>query len=162
MAMKILATLISVLALTACSSVGPVAPTNARTSAAATQNVAVIDGTARHYYQPPGAASVAGRRAFESLACDLGAGPLSQPWLNGGYPARGQELFIPDAIGTRLPDGSRHDGFFRCVESAPDLSGAEIAVFVGPAGSDAAAARATPFRFAKSMAGRSVQILVLP
>ncbi|MEO0358437.1 MAG: hypothetical protein AAF386_09115 [Pseudomonadota bacterium] len=102
------------------------------------------------------------RVPFESLACDFGNGPASQPWINGGYPSVGQELFIPDAIGTRLPDGSRHDGFFRCVDERMDLSGPQIAVFVGAASSVRAASRATPFRFARKMAGRNVQILVLP
>jgi hypothetical protein len=100
---------------------------------------------------------------FRSLACDIGRAGGSTPWLNGGFAKVGQEIFIPAAVGTILPDGSSHDGIFVCEDMGEMITGNHIDVFVGPVqGGDPEAAKVDPFSFIHSSPSQQFDAYVLP
>lgn len=99
---------------------------------------------------------------FTSLACDLGAVVKSTPWLNGGYAEFGQRIYIPAAKDVTLPDGSKHDGLFRCDDIGGKITGNHIDVFVGGATGLKDALTNNPFEFIKSSASKTFEAYVLP
>jgi hypothetical protein len=100
---------------------------------------------------------------FLTVACDLGTVAGSRPWLPGGYPRFGQKIYIPDARGTILPDGSVHDGIFRCADTGSAIIGNHIDVFIGAVvGGEREALRKNPFRFVKSRPDATVDAVLLP
>jgi hypothetical protein len=100
---------------------------------------------------------------FRTLACDLGTVRNSTPWINGRYARFGQRIYIPDARGTRLPDGTVHDGIFTCGDIGGLITGNHIDVFIGAVrGGEAAARRINPFRFVRSSRNATFQAYALP
>lgn len=97
-----------------------------------------------------------------SLACDLGTVSNSTPWLNGGYAKFGQIIYIPDADGVRLPDGTVHDGKFRCDDVGGAITGNHIDVFIGKAAGSADALAKNPFDFITSSRAGTFAAYVLP
>ncbi len=87
-------------------------------------------------------------RPFRSIACDIGNVGGSTPWVAGGYPRFGQQIYIPAADGVQLPDGTTHDGVFTCDDTGGAVTGNHIDIFLGPvpAGINAILA-ANPFDF---------------
>lgn len=55
----------------------------------------------------------------------------------------GQEFYVPDAVGTMLPNGTKHDGYFKCGDVGGLIKGNHIDVFIGKATKN-------PFSFIKS------------
>lgn len=99
---------------------------------------------------------------FRTIACDLGSVENSTPWVNGGYPAFGQEIYVPKANGVELPDGTIHDGVFTCGDVGGLITGNHIDVFIGAVrGGNSEAQRINPFSFVTSSPGRTVQAYVL-
>lgn len=102
-------------------------------------------------------------RPFRSIACDIGWVGGSRPWVNGGYPAFGQQLYIPAADGVVLPDGTVHDGIFTCEDTGGAVNGNHIDVFLGPfAGSLTEAIENNPFDFVAHGNHREVEAILLP
>lgn len=99
---------------------------------------------------------------MRSLACDLGTVSASKPWLNGGFAAFGQRIYIPDADGVELPDGTRHDGIFRCDDIGGKINGNHIDLFLGPAAGLGDALARNPFSFVHSSSNRTFKAFVLP
>lgn len=99
---------------------------------------------------------------FRTLACDLGTVANSEPWLDGGFAIFGQEIFIPSAVGTVLPDGTVHDGIFTCADTGGLITGNHVDVFVGGANGEADAASSDPFSFIGSASSRRFEAYVLP
>jgi len=100
---------------------------------------------------------------FRSIACDLGWVGGSTPWLNGGYPAFGQQLYIPAADGAVLPDGRVHDGIFTCEDTGGAVTGNHIDVFLGPMpGQMSQVMEDNPFDFVSRGDHRDVQAYLLP
>lgn len=100
---------------------------------------------------------------FRSIACDLGWVDGSTPWVEGGYPAFGQQLYIPAAEGTVLPDGSVHDGIFTCADIGGAVTGNHIDVFLGPMpGPMSRVIEDNPFDFVSHGDHREVQAYLLP
>ena len=65
----------------------------------------------------------------------------------------GLEFYIPDAVGTLLPDGSKHDGYFRCDDVGGLIKGNHIDVFIGGASKN-------PFSFVKSSPRRTFKAYI--
>ena len=67
---------------------------------------------------------------FRTLACDQ-----TTPWITapgGNRPAKfGERILVPAAQGTRLPDGSIHDGVFTCGDTGGNIRGNHTDIFVG-------------------------------
>ncbi|RFU12786.1 hypothetical protein DZD18_10455 [Rhodobacteraceae bacterium W635] len=100
---------------------------------------------------------------FRSIACDLGWVGGSSPWVDGGYPEFGQQLYIPAADGTVLPDGSVHDGIFTCADTGGAVTGNQIDVFLGPVpGPMSRVIEENPFEFVSHGDHREVQAYLLP
>jgi hypothetical protein len=99
---------------------------------------------------------------FKTIACDQGTVANSKPWLNGGFAKFGQRFFIPAAKGTRLPDGSLHDGIFVCGDVGSAITGNHIDVFIGGAKGWRDAAKKDPFSFIRSNANASFVAYALP
>mgnify|MGYP001042178961 CR=1 FL=1 len=99
---------------------------------------------------------------YRTLACDFGTVRNSTPWLNGGYARFGQQIYIPAAVGTKLPDGTVHDGLFTCGDIGGLITGNHVDVFIGAARGEADAAKRDPFGFVGSTPNVSFQAYVLP
>jgi hypothetical protein len=100
---------------------------------------------------------------YKTVACDLGTVRGSEPWLNGVYPPFGTRIFIPEAVGTELPDGRTHDGIFTCGDIGGAITGNHIDVFVGAVrGGTREALRKNPFSFVSSNPEQSFEAFVLP
>lgn len=100
---------------------------------------------------------------FRTLACDIGTVRGSRPWVKGGYAKFGQRVFIPAAVGLRLPDGSVHDGMFHCGDVGGKITGNHIDVFLGEVrGGLPAALRLNPFPFIASNSRKTFQAYLLP
>ncbi len=102
-------------------------------------------------------------RPFRSIACDLGNVGGSTPWVDGGYPRFGQQIYIPSAEGTVLPDGTVHDGIFTCEDTGGGVNGNHIDVFLGPVpASLTAMLAANPFEFVSHGDHIEVDAVLLP
>ena len=100
---------------------------------------------------------------FKTLACDMGTERHSRRWLHGRHARFGQQIYIPDAVGTVLPDGSKHDGLFVCGDTGGMISGNHIDVFIGGVqGGPDAAIKANPFSFVTSTPRKTFKAYVLP
>lgn len=98
---------------------------------------------------------------FRTIACDLGTVDNSRPWLIGGYAKFGQRIFIPDAVGTKLPGGKVHDGYFVCGDVGGHITGNHIDVFIGDASGKKDALKRDPFSFVKHHSSKTVQAYVI-
>jgi hypothetical protein len=93
---------------------------------------------------------------FVTIACDQGTVGGSKKWLNGSYMKFGQKIFIPNAKGAALPDGSKHDGIFICGDTGGAITGNHIDVFIGVvSGGLQGALRVNPFNFIESSASKT-------
>ena len=102
-------------------------------------------------------------RPFRTIACDLGWVSGSRPWVAGGYPEFGQELYIPAADGVVLPDGTVHDGIFTCGDTGGAVTGNHIDVFLGPMqGTMAQVIAQNPFDFVSQGDNREFEAILLP
>jgi len=102
-------------------------------------------------------------RPFRTIACDLGWVGGSRPWVAGGYPEFGQELYIRAADGVVLPDGSVHDGIFTCEDTGGAVTGNHIDVFLGPIqGNMAQVIAQNPFDFVSQGDNREFEAILLP
>ncbi len=100
---------------------------------------------------------------YRTIACDLGWVGGSRPWVDGGYPAFGQQIYIPAADGVVLPDGSVHDGIFTCEDTGGAVIGNHIDVFLGPmSGSMSRVIAENPFEFVSHGDHQEVQAYLLP
>ena len=102
-------------------------------------------------------------RPFRTIACDLGWVGGSTPWVDGGYPAFGQRMYIPAADGVLLPDGTVHDGVFICEDTGGAVTGNHIDVFLGPmSGPMSRVVEQNPFDFVSHGDHIEVQAYLLP
>mgnify|MGYP003677004486 CR=1 FL=1 len=102
-------------------------------------------------------------RPFRTIACDLGWVDGSRPWVPGGYPEFGQQLYIPAADGVVLPDGTVHDGIFTCEDTGGAVTGNHIDVFLGPMeGRMAEVIAQNPFDFISHGQNRTFEAILLP
>lgn len=100
---------------------------------------------------------------YRTIACDLGWVGGSTPWVNGGYPEFGQQLYIPAADGVVLPDGTVHDGVFTCEDTGGAVTGNHIDVFLGPmSGPMSQVIEANPFDFVSHGDHHEVEAFLLP
>lgn len=100
---------------------------------------------------------------FRTIACDLGWVGGSRAWVDGGYPAFGQQIYIPAAVGVVLPDGSVHDGVFICEDTGGAVTGNHIDVFLGPMpGPMSRVIERNPFDFVSHGDHQEVQAYLLP
>ena len=100
---------------------------------------------------------------FRSIACDVGTRSRSRPWAAGGYPKLGQRLFVPEAVGVELPDGTVHDGIFTCADVGGGINGNHVDIFLGEVAGGPSAARAlNPFPFVGHSRKHTVQAWLLP
>jgi 3D (Asp-Asp-Asp) domain-containing protein len=102
-------------------------------------------------------------RPFRTIACDLGWVNGSRPWIDGGYPEFGQQLYISAADGVALPDGTVHDGIFTCEDTGGAVTGNHIDVFLGPmAGRMTDVIEQNPFDFVSHGENIEVEAILLP
>lgn len=102
-------------------------------------------------------------RPFRTIACDLGWVDGSRPWVAGGYPEFGQQLYIAAADGVVLPDGTVHDGIFTCEDTGGAVTGNHIDIFLGPMrGSMAEVIAQNPFDFVSQGNNREFEAILLP
>ncbi len=102
-------------------------------------------------------------RPFRTIACDLGWVDGSRPWVAGGYPEFGQQLYIAAADGVVLPDGTVHDGIFTCEDTGGAVTGNHIDMFLGPIqGSMAEVIAQNPFDFVSQGNNREFEAILLP
>lgn len=100
---------------------------------------------------------------YRTIACDLGWVSGSTPWVEGGYPEFGQQLYIPAADGVALPDGTVHDGIFTCEDTGGAVTGNHIDVFLGPmSGPMSRVIAENPFDFVSHGEHEQVQAYLLP
>lgn len=100
---------------------------------------------------------------YRTIACDLGTVSGSQAWVDGGFPAFGQKLFVPAAQSVRLPNGEMHDGIFTCGDIGGAITGNHIDVFIGGVrGGEAAAREKDPFDFVRSSPDHTTRAFLLP
>jgi hypothetical protein len=70
---------------------------------------------------------------YRTLAADIGKGKKSDPKFisGGGVVPLGTHVYIHEFVGTTLPDGTAHDGWFVVADTGGGIFGAHFDVFVG-------------------------------
>lgn len=99
---------------------------------------------------------------FKSLACDQGSVRKSRKFWSGGYLDFDQKVYIPDAKGTKLPNGDIHDGVFICHDVGGAIYGNHIDVFLGDIPFGMSEREFNPFSWIKSNSSKTFDAYVLP
>jgi 3D (Asp-Asp-Asp) domain-containing protein len=74
----------------------------------------------------------------------------------------GTKIYIPDAQGAILPDGSKHNGIFECGDTGGAITGNHIDVFIGAVkGGNSEAMQVNPFSFIKSNSSKTFKAYVI-
>lgn len=99
---------------------------------------------------------------FKTVACDQGTVRNSKRWVNGQYMKFGAKIYIPEASGTILPDGTKHNGIFICGDTGGAITGNHIDVYLGGVkGGNAGAMQLNPFKFIKSRSSGTFKAYII-